>query len=142
MISMAGQSIDRNRERKQTRVCSNCGGKGFYEDLKRGEIICTTCGCVITAHEMDMGPEWRAFTTEERNSRARTGAPMTLIMADKGLSTMISRTNKDAYGRAIKASQRAAIYRMRKWHFRSIAHSSKHRNLYLKLNRPKHARLY
>jgi transcription initiation factor TFIIB len=50
-------------------------------------------------------------------------------MADKGLSTMISRVNKDAYGRAIKASQRAAIYRMRKWQFRSIAHSSKHRNL-------------
>jgi transcription initiation factor TFIIB len=129
MKNMAGQSIETSKSRKHARVCSNCGGKGFYEDSKRGEIICTTCGCVITAHEMDMGPEWRAFTTEERHSRARTGAPMTLIMADKGLSTMISRVNKDAYGRAIKASQRAAIYRMRKWQFRSIAHSSKHRNL-------------
>jgi transcription initiation factor TFIIB len=126
---MVGQSIDRNKDRKQGRICSDCGGKGFYEDSKRGEIICTSCGCVISAHEMDMGPEWRAFTAEERNSRARTGAPMTLMMADKGLSTMIGRVNKDAYGRAIKASQRAAIYRMRKWQFRSIAHSSKHRNL-------------
>jgi transcription initiation factor TFIIB len=126
---MAGQSVDEAKKRKPTRICSNCGGKNFYEDSKRGEIICTSCGCVMSAHEMDMGPEWRAFTAEERNSRARTGAPATLIMADKGLSTMISRVNKDASGRAIKGSQRAAIYRMRKWQLRSIAHSSKHRNL-------------
>lgn len=126
---MARKSISTNETHRKNRICPNCGGKGFYEDSKRGEIICTSCGCVMSTHEMDMGPEWRAFTAEERNSRARTGAPMTLLMADKGLSTMISRVNKDAYGRAIKASQRAAIYRMRKWHFRSIAHSSTHRNL-------------
>jgi transcription initiation factor TFIIB len=126
---MAGLSSDSTKRKKETRICSECGGKDFYEDSKRGEIICTSCGCVISAHEMDMGPEWRAFTAEERNSRARTGSPMNLMMADKGLSTMISRVNRDARGKAIKGSQRAAIYRMRKWQLRSLAHGSHQRNL-------------
>ncbi|MHA2201515.1 MAG: transcription initiation factor IIB, partial [Candidatus Thorarchaeota archaeon] len=77
----------------------------------------------------DRGPEWRAFTAEERNSRARTGAPSTLTIADKGLATMIDWRNKDASGKAITSNTRAAIYRMRKWHIRSRLHSSEHRNL-------------
>ncbi len=117
-------------DKKQgTTICSICGGDDFYEDHSRGETICTSCGCVITERIMDTGPEWRAFTTEERNSRARTGAPMTLTMADKGLATTISWSDRDANGRSIKASNRAAIYRMRKWQIRTLVHSSQHRNL-------------
>jgi transcription initiation factor TFIIB len=126
---MAGLSSNPTRCKNKKRICSECGGDNFFEDSKRGEIICTSCGCVISAHEMDLGPEWRAFTAEERNNRARTGSPMNIMMADKGLSTVISRINRDASGRAIKGSQRAAIYRMRKWQIRSIAHGSDQRNL-------------
>lgn len=110
-------------------VCSICGGNEFFEDGSRGERICTSCGCVVSERIMDTGPEWRAFTAEERNARARTGSPMTLTMADKGLATTISWSDKDANGRSIAASQRAAIYRMRKWQIRSLVHSSQHRNL-------------
>jgi transcription initiation factor TFIIB len=78
---------------------------------------------------LDNGPEWRAFTAEERNARARTGSPMTLTMADKGLATTIGWSDRDANGRAIAASSRAAIYRMRKWQIRTLVHSSQHRNL-------------
>ncbi|MHA1933938.1 MAG: transcription initiation factor IIB [Candidatus Thorarchaeota archaeon] len=110
-------------------VCSSCGGNDFYQDLSRGESICTSCGCVITERIMDTGPEWRAFTAEERNARARTGSPATLTMADKGLATTIGWSDRDANGRTIAASNRAAIYRMRKWQIRTLVHSSQHRNL-------------
>lgn len=110
-------------------VCAICGGNDFYQDLARGESVCTTCGCVINERHIDSGPEWRAFTSEERNARARTGSPMTLTMADKGLATTIGWSDRDANGRAIAASSRAAIYRMRKWQIRTLVHSSQHRNL-------------
>ncbi|MFW9789192.1 MAG: transcription initiation factor IIB [Candidatus Thorarchaeota archaeon] len=121
------------RARKKTankrRVCVNCGETSFTEDYVRGESTCTSCGLVVSERTTDQGPEWRAFTMEERNARARTGAPMTLTMADRGLSTMIDWRNKDASGKAITSNARAAIYRMRKWHIRSRLHSSQHRNL-------------
>jgi transcription initiation factor TFIIB len=83
----------------------------------------------VSERIVDRGPEWRAFTAEERNSRARTGAPSTLTIADKGLATMIDWRNRDASGKALTSNTRAAIYRMRKWHIRSRLHSSEHRNL-------------
>lgn len=110
-------------------VCAVCGGTEFYEDHNRGEQICTSCGCVVTEKIIDSGPEWRAFTSEERDARARTGSPITLTMADKGLATTIGWSDRDAHGRSISASSRAAIYRMRKWQIRTLVHSSQHRNL-------------
>ena len=111
------------------RVCINCGGTSFTRDYVRGENICTSCGLVLSERTTDRGPEWRAFTTEERNARARTGAPMTLTIADRGLSTLIDWRDKDASGRTLTSTTRAAIYRMRKWHIRTRLHNSQHRNL-------------
>lgn len=111
------------------KVCVSCGGTSFTKDYVRGENICTSCGLVLSERSADRGPEWRAFTTEERNAKARTGAPMTLTIADGGLSTVIDWRNKDASGRALTSTTRAAIYRMRKWHIRSRLHGSQHRNL-------------
>lgn len=110
-------------------TCLICGGESFTEDQSRGESICTSCGLVVSDHTFDNGPEWRAFTTEERQSRERTGAPMSLMIADKGLSTAIDWRDKDAAGRSITGKSRAAIYRMRKWHFRSRIQGPDHRNL-------------
>lgn len=110
-------------------VCVGCGQSLFTKDYARGEHTCTVCGLVLSERITDKGPEWRAFTADERNSRARTGAPATLTIADKGLATMIDWRNRDASGKALTGSTRAAIYRMRKWHIRSRLHSSEHRNL-------------
>ncbi len=106
-----------------------CGQSTFTEDYSRGEHTCTICGLVASERTADTGPEWRAFTSEERNARARVGAPATYTMADKGISTMIDWRNRDASGKVIKSDTRAAMYRMRKWHIRSMLHSSQHRNL-------------
>lgn len=110
-------------------VCVGCGQSLFTKDYARGEHTCTVCGLVLSERITDKGPEWRAFTADERNSRARTGAPATLTIADKGLATMIDWRNRDASGKALTSSTRADIYRMRKWHIRSRLHSSEHRNL-------------
>ena len=114
---------------RRKEVCMGCGQSTFTKDYSRGERTCSVCGLVASDRTADRGPEWRAFTAEEKNARARVGAPATLTIADKGISTMIDWRNKDASGRALTSTTRAAMYRMRKWHIRSRIHSSQDRNL-------------
>lgn len=78
---------------------------------------------------MDQGPEWRAFTHEQKNSRTRTGAPSTNTISDKGLSTVIDWRNKDSNGNIIPEKNRAELYRMRKWQKRIRIANARERNL-------------
>jgi transcription initiation factor TFIIB len=123
-------SAESNRVRvDRIEVCIGCGESSFTKDYTRGENICTSCGLVVSERTADRGPEWRAFTPEEMKARARTGAPMRLSIADKGLSTTIDWRNKDANGRTLTSNTRAAIYRMRKWQIRSSIYNSQYRSL-------------
>ncbi len=76
-----------------------------------------------------MGPEWRAFTADEQNSRQRVGGPMDWSKFDQGLTTIIGRQNVDASGRKLTSTRRAQIHRLRKWQIRTKVHSSDKRNL-------------
>jgi len=67
--------------------CPNCGSSDIIEDPDTGERICKNCGYVISEQALDRGPEWRAFTPEERESKKRTGSPLSNLYYDKGLST-------------------------------------------------------
>ncbi|TFF88450.1 MAG: transcription initiation factor IIB, partial [Promethearchaeota archaeon] len=87
-----------------------------------------------TEKEIDQGPEWRAFNTEEKDKRARTGAPTSYTIHDKGLSTIIDWHDKDSYGRKISPKRRAQIYRLRKWQIRTRVHSSSARNLVIAMS--------
>ena len=98
--------------------CPECSSLQISKDYRRGEIICENCGLVIDDTYIDEGPEWRAFDAGQKEKRARTGAPMTYLSHDKGLSTQISWKNQDAYGRTIQNKNRGQIYRVRKWHRR------------------------
>ncbi len=109
--------------------CPECSSDNLIEDYDRGEIICQSCGLVTNENVMDRGPEWRAFTKEERESRGRVGIPMSYSMHDKGLSTVIDRINRDAYGRQLPISTRLEMLRLRKWQIRTRVHSSIDRNL-------------
>lgn len=109
--------------------CPECGSGNLIEDYDMGEIVCGTCGLVIREKVMDEGPEWRAFTREEKEQRSRVGTPMSLSVHDKGLSTVIDKINRDAFGRQIPASTRLQMLRLRKWHIRARVHSSVDRNL-------------
>lgn len=94
-----------------------------------GEVVCGNCGLVIRENMMDEGPEWRAFTREEKEARSRVGTPTSLSVHDKGLSTVIDRVNRDAFGRELPASMKLQMLRLRKWHIRARVHSSVDRNL-------------
>jgi transcription initiation factor TFIIB len=78
---------------------------------------------------MDKGPEWRAFTQEEKASRSRVGMPTSYSVHDKGLSTAIGQIDRDAFGRRLPLSTRLLMWRLKKWQIRSRAHSSVDRNL-------------
>ena len=84
---------------------------------------------MIDNNFIDRGPEWRAFDHDQRMKRARVGAPMTLTIHDKGLSTMIDWRNRDSYGRAISSKNRAQLYRLRKWQRRIRVSNATERNL-------------
>ncbi|MFX1394974.1 MAG: TFIIB-type zinc ribbon-containing protein, partial [Promethearchaeota archaeon] len=104
---------------KNLNLCLECGNNNLISDDSRGEIICNKCGLVITQRIIDAGPEWRAFSSEEANRKVRVGAPTTLTLHDKGLSTMIGWKNKDAFGKVISPKMKAEVYRLRKWHVRT-----------------------
>jgi transcription initiation factor TFIIB len=71
---------------------------------------------VITDKTQDVAtPEWRAYTTEEKNEKARTGSPTSLAVHDMGLSTVIGRANRDAGGQIFDVSMRSTIERLRTW---------------------------
>jgi len=109
--------------------CPECGGESLIEDYDQGEIICRDCGLVISENVMNRGPEWRAFTKEERDERGRVGIPTSFSIHDKGLSTVIERVNRDAYGRKLPLDRRLEMLRLRKWQIRTRVHSSIDRNL-------------
>ena len=115
-------------------VCPECDSKHLSKDYSRAELVCRNCGLVIDEEIMDQGPEWRAFDSEQREKRARTGSPMTYTLHDKGLSTAIGWTNKDAYGKSIPTRNRAQLYRLRKWQRRVRISDATQRNLVLALS--------
>jgi transcription initiation factor TFIIB len=109
--------------------CPKCGSTHLTKDHSRAELFCNSCGLVIDAEIIDHGPEWRAFDSEQREKRARTGSPMTYTRHDKGLSTTIGWQNRDAYGRSIPSRNRAQLYRLRKWQSRTRISDGTERNL-------------
>jgi len=117
------------REIEIVTKCPECTGEHLVRDYERAEIVCNDCGLVLDDMIIDEGPEWRAFDSEQRESRERAGPPSTIMAHDKGLSTSIGWRNKDAYGRQIPHKSRAQIYRLRKWQHRIRTSKSGERSL-------------
>jgi len=109
--------------------CPECGSANLVHDYDTGETVCGDCGLVLHDQMMDKGPEWRAFSQEEKESRSRVGIPTSYSVHDKGLSTAIGRVDRDAFGRKLPLQTRLQMWRLRKWQIRSRVHSSVDRNL-------------
>ena len=109
--------------------CPECSSSNLIHDYDTGETVCGDCGLVLYEQMMDKGPEWRAFTQEEKASRSRVGVPTSYSVHDKGLSTAISQVDRDAFGRKLPLTTRLQMWRLRKWQIRSRVHSSIDRNL-------------
>ena len=114
--------------------CPECDSAHIVRDYKRGEVTCRNCGLVVDDQVIDQGPEWRAFDSEQNERRARGGAPMTVMVHDKGLSTDIGWGSRDIYGNNVPTKNRSQVYRMRKWQNRTRASNSADRNLAQALN--------
>ena len=103
--------------------------KGSLGDrICKGELFCSNCGYVIKDKIANAGPEWRAFSPEEKTSRSHTGSPSSLAIHDMGLSTVIGASDRDASGKSLPASMRNTIERLRTWDGRSQVHLSADRN--------------
>lgn len=89
------------RERKRLKASM---ADSFCPDCKRptevvfdhsaGDTVCSECGLVLEAHSIDETSEWRTFANESAdNDPVRVGGPSNPLLADGGLSTVISRPN-------------------------------------------------
>jgi len=111
--------------------CRVCGSTQLVTIPDSGEIVCEHCGAVISDKAEEK--EWRTFVTSTAGKKGddenRTGMPFSLARSDKGLSTIIGRTNKDAKGTKINSSMISAIERLRRWDSRIKVYNSTDRNL-------------
>ena len=71
--------------------CEVCGGASWDFDGIRGETVCSECGFVAAENMIDPGAEW--VNHSNGDDRSRVGAPSTLTLSDKGLSTEIHRSD-------------------------------------------------
>jgi len=74
-----------------TGKCRICDSNSWDTDSVRGETMCAECGYVAAENMIDPGAEWTNHSGG--NDRSRVGAPTTLTLSDKGLSTEISRAD-------------------------------------------------
>ena len=110
-------------------ICKRCGKNTMLTDNVTGERFCSKCGYVVSEELQDSGPEWRSFSKEGGADPTRTGAPTTLTIHDRGLSTIINPINKDSSGKPLTSTMKSTIERLRTWDSRSKVHESSDRNL-------------
>jgi transcription initiation factor TFIIB len=76
-----------------TNLCPECGGY-IISLQEKGEIVCGQCGLVIRERILDIYHSGkRAFTKQEKEKRERTGSPISILLPDMGLSTVIDKNN-------------------------------------------------
>jgi len=117
-----------------SKKCPECQSTKLIRDYAKGELVCGQCGIVIEENIEDHRPEWRAFDSEQREKRARGGAPIKYMRPNKGLVTEIDQYNRDIRGAKISPKKQAQLYRMRKWHKRASIATSMERNLAIALS--------
>ena len=87
-------------------------------DSERGEIFCGSCGIVLVQNMSDSSNKDNGYSQEDFMNMTRTGAPTSLTMHDRGLSTVIG-TNKDSAGKAVSGKTKYEFNRLRMWDQRS-----------------------
>ena len=75
-------------------ACEVCGSDEWDTDVVRGETSCAVCGFVAAQNMIDPGAEW--INHSNGDDRSRVGAPTTLTLSDKGLSSEIQRRDLTA----------------------------------------------
>jgi transcription initiation factor TFIIB len=108
-----------NRSNLQ-QVCNSCKSTSMIFDEPTGETVCIDCGIVISEKQMTLE---KASKTQEGS-----GMPFSLAYPDKGLSTVITSSNTDAYGTSLNQDQISSINKIR--YYNKLSDSKNHfRNL-------------
>jgi transcription initiation factor TFIIB len=127
-------------------TCANCtttkgqkGKRGNVElqscqttrtitDYESGEVICNTCGMVISDKIQSSGPEWNnsehsgiiiRSSAEPNALRNRPGSAFSLARYDKGLYTVIGERDNDAFGRQLNPLVRYSMHKIRMYDVRT-----------------------
>jgi transcription initiation factor TFIIB len=87
--SLPRPSKKQRRTDGQAEPCEHCGANEWDTDMSRGEIVCSSCGFVAEQNMIDPGAEW--VNHSDGTNQSRVGAPITLSLSDKGLSTIIDK---------------------------------------------------
>jgi len=111
-------------------MCLICKNNHIITDSESGEVICSSCGTVISDRNQEISrPEWRFYSAEQENDRSRTGIPITLAKADMGLATIIGKDDRDASGHLLDGAMRNRMQRLRTWDLRTRNHTASDKNL-------------
>ncbi len=89
--------------------CSSCNSEELVYDHERGEIVCAKCGTVVMERVIDSGREWRAFSYEEYEARARA-EQISITYPNLGLGLDEICT----HGAKMKTSSKALIERIKR----------------------------
>jgi transcription initiation factor TFIIB len=104
-------------------ICPVCKGDLLLvTDPESGEDICKKCGMILSSQILDIinPSNWYDAGTVKTNDRLhRTGTPTSLARYDRGLSTIIGKTNRDASGKRIDAAMHSTMRRLRTWDSRA-----------------------
>jgi len=114
VLDMLATRPAKHPEVDEVRACPECRGSHLVRDDQHGDVVCDDCGLVISERSIDLGPEWSAFSMEEHDKLARTGAPRGFTGQSIGLSTVIPFATKDSRGNRIPLKEREKYFRMRK----------------------------
>ena len=119
-------------------LCPECNGNVISLN-QIGEIVCSDCGLVIQERSVDLShSDKRAYTSQEKNQREHTGAPISSLLPDIGLTTVIDRKGiKDPdLKRAVKWNTRIT------WEKRNILIATTElKRICSNLNLPNHIKL-
>jgi len=121
------EDISPNSRTVDSDSCPECGGS-VVVDTAASAHVCNNCGLITEQAPIDRGPEWRSYESDT-NSKSRVGAPLTATRHDRGLSTVISRGQRDANGRGLSPQRREQMKRLRTWDKRVKAGSGRERSL-------------
>ena len=113
---------------KNTATCSRCGSPKLILDYEVGEEVCSDCGLVNSEDIVNTGPEWRAFTSAEKDKRTRVGMARSYTLYDMGLSTSFS-GNRDARGNRLDTDTRNRMNKLKRYDTRSKLDDTRGRNL-------------
>jgi transcription initiation factor TFIIB len=116
---LVNKIVDVNRSISQ-QVCNSCESTSMIFDEPTGETVCSDCGIVISEKQMTLE---KPLKTQEGS-----GMPFSLAYPDKGLSTIITYSNTDAYGTSLNQHQISSINKIR--YYDKMSDSKNHiRNL-------------